>query len=229
VGLRERVGEFLTRKNDTYLISYLDLRQLIGWLGVALPFVVVGGAALFSGSAVKESVSAYYHSSMRDFFVGLSFLIGLFLITYKGFDRADDLASDLAGVAALCVAVFPNDPRDPSIAKLGIFQLAPKVSDRIHVCSAAVHFVTLACISLFLFTKTDETKPMTPQKQQRNVVYKWCGVIMFLALGCILAANSWMSDAQKAVWRPTLLGETVALVAFGVSWIVKGEWILKDA
>jgi hypothetical protein len=225
--VRAKVAAFLTKRNDAYMVSYLGLRQLIGWLGAALPFVVVIGGAVFSGAAVKESVSAYYHSCMRDFFVGLLAVVGLFMITYKGFDRADNLASSLAGIAALGVALFPNDPGD-SIARLGIFQLSPTVSDRIHTACAAVHFVTLACISLFLFTKTDKSKTMTPKKVKRNKLYRTCGIVMFAALGLIVACTFGMSDTQRAVWRPTLFGETVALLAFGVSWIVKGEWILKD-
>ena len=69
---------------------------------------------------------------------------------------------------------------------------------------------------------------MTPEKVKRNRIYRACGILMVLALGYIGAANHWMSDTQRAVWRPTLVGETVALIAFGVSWITKGELILKD-
>src|SRR5262249_10297915 len=130
--------------------------------------------------------------------------------------------------AALGVAVFPNDPGDPTITTLGIFQLSTKVSNRIHVVSAGAHFVTLACMSRWLFTRTDKSKPMTDQKKERNKWYRRCAYIMFLALAYIVVAWWRMSDQQTAVWRPTLVGETVALVAFGVSWIIKGEWILKD-
>ena len=54
-----------------YLRSYLLMRLVIGLAGTALPFVLVIG----KGQPVLDSLSAYYHTEMLDWFVGLLWVI----------------------------------------------------------------------------------------------------------------------------------------------------------
>ena len=61
------------------------------------------------------SVSASYHTGMRDVFVGSMWAIGVFLIFYQGPDRHDEKKGDdrlgtVAGLAAIAVAVLPTRP-----------------------------------------------------------------------------------------------------------------------
>jgi hypothetical protein len=221
VTLKHKARRYLEKESDGLSVSYFTLRKWIGWLGILLPFVVVLGAFVFSGAAMKTSVSAYYHSCMRDFFVGLLAVVGLFLVTYRGHQGYDNVASTIAGVSALGVALFPNDPGDGSVTgKLGMFQLLPAPSDVIHTVCAAVMFVTLALISLFLFTKSD-------RKVVQNRVYRICGVVMLVALVGIAICAMALDETQKEIFRPTLFGEAVALLAFGISWLTKGEALWK--
>src|SRR5438132_210540 len=69
---------------ELYVRSYLLIRTVVGVLGIALPLVLIVGESFFlKGSAeVRGSLSAYYHSPMRDFFVGSLCVIGVLLITY---------------------------------------------------------------------------------------------------------------------------------------------------
>src|SRR4051794_24247500 len=95
-----------------YLRSYLLERAIIGFIGVSLPVVIIAGDNLLrtDGPAVRYSLSAYYYSGMRDFFVGSLFAVGLFLITYKVFERSlNNVLTVIGGVAALAVALFPTD------------------------------------------------------------------------------------------------------------------------
>ena len=46
-------------END-YVVSYLTLRQMIGWAGLLMPLVVRGGAYIFEGIHSGDSISAYY-------------------------------------------------------------------------------------------------------------------------------------------------------------------------
>lgn len=64
---------------NSLVISYLALRKAIGYLGIALPFVVVLGAWLLKGLGIQSSISDYYFTDMRDVFVGILFSIGVFL------------------------------------------------------------------------------------------------------------------------------------------------------
>jgi hypothetical protein len=65
---------------------------------------------------------------------------------------------------------------------------------------------------------------MTKQKIERNRVYRVCGIVIAAA---ILGVPF---DDYPAITflKPTLVLETIALTAFGISWLTKGELILKD-
>jgi hypothetical protein len=215
------------------LISYRALRRALGILGILLPFVVIVIGKVFGGFVCQPSISAYFHTTAREVFTGTLAVVGTFLMAYKGYDQADSRACNVAGVAAIGVAVFPckSNLAGP---RIGIFQVLQPWSNGVHVVAAGVLFVTLAAISAFLFTRTHERSelqapiPMTSRKRSRNTVYRACAAIMALALLEIVISAIVLSEAQQDLYRTTLLGETVALVAFGVSWLVKGETILKD-
>ena len=53
--------------------SYLEFRRAIGILGMALPFILLIGGFIFGNNSLQYSLSHYYHTNMRDFFVGLLF------------------------------------------------------------------------------------------------------------------------------------------------------------
>ncbi len=71
------------------VISYLGLRKAIGILGVALPFVLPFGQIFLHAlgiqsslhtPVIENSVSYYYHTDMRNIFVGSMCAIGVFLV-----------------------------------------------------------------------------------------------------------------------------------------------------
>lgn len=198
---------------ENALVSYLTLRRVVGVLGVALPLVLVlWGFAVVNGISIQPSISDYYGLRTRDALVGILFAVGWFLFTYRGYERKDDIAGNLACVFALGVAVFPNS--------------GARWERVIHFTSAAGLFLTLSYFALFLFTKSGGSP--TPRKLARNRVYRTCGVIM---LACIagIGLYSWLwDDTSVASLKPVFWLESAALWAFGVSWFVKGETILTD-
>ena len=54
------------------LHAYHRCRQVLGYLGLSLPVLLIGGGWA-SDLAVLPSVSDYYHSALRDLFVGALF------------------------------------------------------------------------------------------------------------------------------------------------------------
>jgi hypothetical protein len=206
---------------NSQLISYYALRIAVGVIGIALPFVVAIGKLLIEGRGLQGSVSGYYYTIMRDVFVGSLCAIAVFLFTYRGYDWRDNLAGNIAGAAALGVAIFPTTPDpDPTAAQQLIGWL--------HLLFAAVFFATLAVFCLVLFTKMNPALPPTPEKLKRNLVYRVCGSII---IGClVLIAGVGMLDAGPALeaFAPVFWLEALAIVAFGVSWLTKGEAILAD-
>jgi len=210
------------KSSNSLVISFLTLRKAIGCLGIALPFALALGGILLYQLEIQGSISSYYHTGVRDILVGTLCAIGVFLWGYKGFDLSDDRASDIAGFSAIGVALFPTSPPNPSLIE--------KFVGGIHVVFAASFFITLALISLFLFTLSDPTKPPTPRKLQRNIVYQISGYVILLAIGLIALigvlpefVTSWLEPLDPVFWF-----ESLAIFAFGVSWFVKGEGILED-
>ena len=212
------------------LVSHLRLRRILGILGLALPVVLaVWGFAL--AGELQDSLSDYYSLRTGDVFVGILVVIGLFLWAYRGYERRDDVAGYLAGIFALGVAFFPNSGQ-------GWERI-------IHFVSAAGLFLAFAYFSLVLFTKTGPGEPSwwrrilaafrcgslkagdtrTRQKMWRNRVYVACGLAMLVlliltGLNALLGEGTAIADLKPLFWLESLM-----IWAFGISWLVKGEWL----
>jgi len=207
--------------DSSLVLSYLGLRKAIGIIGIALPFVLVVGKVLLESPGIQPSISDYYYTVMRDVFVGSLCAIGVFLMSYRGYTRHDDVVGNLACVFAIGVALFPTTPdKNPTTIELMVGSA--------HYCFAAAFFLTLAYFCLVLFRKTDPSKPMTNRKRQRNGVYVTCGTIILvcivlLAIYAIFLRGSSIDHLDPIFWL-----EATAIMSFGISWLTKGEGILKD-
>ncbi len=203
------------------VLSYLSLRKAIGIIGFALPFVLAFGKLLLQGPGIQRSISLYYYTVMGDVFVGSLCAIGVFLMSYKGYDRKDEIAGYLACVFSLGVALFPTTPNTGATSRDNLI-------GALHLSFAALLFLTLAYFSLALFTKTASGKNPTRRKLQRNTVYRVCGYTILACILLIIVAA--LPPVKTLVERltPVFWLESVAIVAFGVSWLTKGETVLKD-
>lgn len=221
------IGVYLRERNRSIIISYLSLRRLIGILGMLLPFICVFGGLLFSDVSVRSSISSYYHTNMRDFFVGLLVGVSLFLMTYKGYERIDNIVTGIIGFAGLGVAIFPCLKSITSIEPVGIFQINPNISNGIHLICAFIFFFLLAINSIFIFTLTKSKDiPKTRNKKIRNYIYIGCGIIILLSLLILLIRSLVAVEAEND--KTLLVFETIMLLAFGISWLVKGKTLFKD-
>lgn len=207
--------------NNTLVLSYLDLRKSVGVIGTLLPFVVAIGKALLDRPGLLPSVSHYYYSVMGDVFVGSMCAIGVFLFSYRGYDWRDAVAATIAAISAIGVALCPIEPVTGATAR----QI--QIGD-IHIAFAAIFFLTLACFSLVLFRKTQPGATPTPMKLVRNKVYTVCGYTILIAIALIAAVFLLPVDSPIRDVSPIFWLESIACVAFGISWFVKGEAILKD-
>lgn len=91
---------------------YLTIRFTVGVIGLLLPFVVVFGErwlGLGPQIGYRHSLSAYYHSGMRDVFVSGLVVIAVGLFVYKlGQWSWDNILSVVAGIGALATAFIPT-------------------------------------------------------------------------------------------------------------------------
>ena len=70
---------------------------------------------------------------------------------------------------------------------------------------------------------------MTAHKKIRNHIYVTCGIIIIICVA-LIAVYNFVGNLETifAKYKPTLVLESIALFAFGISWITKGEMIMKD-
>lgn len=207
--------------------AYRFLRGAIGLIGIALPFVLVIGLIICRGPEFRTSLSAYYYGPMGSVFVGSLCAIAIFLLSYRDYRSetiADDIASTLGGLFLLGVALFPT-PRTAH----GNY---PWVG-RLHFTFAALFFITMAYFCFCQFTKSSADKHDRPlRKALRNTIYVSCGAVI---LGCIVLLGLNAVFVEGSYWgkglqnlRVVTVLESIAIVAFGFSWLVKGGLVFAD-
>lgn len=210
------------------IISFRAIRKSVGWLGILLPVAVYTGTLIFSScSTLKPSTSDYFYTTMGSVLVGVLCAVALFLFTYKGPAPIDEIMSSLAGVFALGIALFPCNVTGGQTYCNIITRESDPLRNTIHYCSAAAFFIVLAIMSLWLFRKTDKHNPGV-MKRSRNGVYLVCGIIMLAAMAALLSLKIFHLGEKLGYLKPTFWLELIALWAFGISWLVKGELVLKD-
>ncbi|MDH5719690.1 MAG: DUF998 domain-containing protein [Spirochaetia bacterium] len=211
----------LSQEEKTLIISYLTLRKIIGLLAVSLPLILSLGALIIEKKGIQSSISAYYFTSMGDIFIGILFAIGFFLFSYKGYKKgkeliSDDMAGNIAGFLVIGVAVFPTRQLNTNV---------------IHGICAVSFFLILSYFCIVLFTKTKDGKSPHGKKKKRNSIYRACGTVMLLCIGLLVVyifflpqkTREFVGEYNLIYWL-----EAIAILAFGISWLTKGEAILKD-
>jgi hypothetical protein len=210
------------------VLSYLTLRRIIGFIGIGLPFALAVGKILLGEPGLQSSISGYYYTNVRNVLVGSLCAIGVFMLSYRGYEKRDRWAGNFACAFAIGVALFPVAP-DPSPSQIDT------IIGRVHLAFATAMFLTLAYFCLALFTKTDSIETMTKKKKERNIVYKICGWMIVACIALIIACEllflndySLFKDSPIKQLDPVFWLESIAILAFGFSWLTKGEFILAD-
>jgi hypothetical protein len=207
--------------------SFMNLRTLIGVLGMSLPALCVAWCLLLNDGVILNSLSRHYYTNFRDAFVGILVAMSLFLVSYRGYAPIDNAITWAIGACGLCVALFPcESPYSPT--SVSVLNLPDSVSHVVHCAAAAVFFALLACNSFFLFTRSSGPVARGSRKYWRNATYRACGVVIIVALASLGVTMLATDDAFQDRTLILVIEEAVMLVAFGVSWFVKGGAILQD-
>jgi len=214
----------MSTQNEDFVVSYLTLRQMIGWIGLLMPLAVrLGIEFVENGINPLASISAYYYSGMHDLFVCALILIGVLLACNRSPDVQDNVVSIVAGLSAIGIAFFPMDAataRKNVPNELANAHLIHGPSS-FHLVFVVIFFALCIYMILFRFVVAHETP--TPQKIIRNRIYRVCGGIM--ALACVWMVPLMFTGNESPIFWP----ETIAVISFGVAWLVKGQtFFLKD-
>jgi hypothetical protein len=208
------------------------MRRAVGVTALSLPFVLAFGSVVLSlaGPAhalphplLERSISDYYHTPMRNYLVGSLFAIAAFLVCTRGYDLRDEITGYVAGGLALVVALVPSVNPHHTIHNRFHDDLG-----RVHLVAAALMFFVLSYFCVVLFRKTSSNAPLTRRKRHRNSVFLACGVVMIACMSMMLLLT--VKRVQAVLWPTGVLFwcESLALFAFGIAWLIKGEVFLRD-
>jgi hypothetical protein len=179
---------------------------MIGWLGMLLPFIVV----LLIGY-IPQSISATWYTNACTVFMIILGSASFLLMSYKGYEKIDDIILTCSGIAGMGICLFPCSI-DTVSGNVGTFLIDSQISNAIHFICAIIFFALLAFNSFFLFTKGEGQ--MTKKKKIRNIIYRVCGVGMLASFAIML-----LPSFRIQVW----LTEAIALFFFAVSFLTKAD------
>lgn len=249
--LRENVSRNLP---PSLALNYLTLRRALGIIGICLPWGIIAFYLFDPGEKeLRTSISAYYYSGMRDFFVGSLLTIGIFLVAYRGNHDRETKMATWAGFGAILVALCPTGRRciEDGAAEVLFFAQNCKLTishsvdyflwpewlfepvSYVHYGAAGLFFVNVARLSYFVFTETSDTAEKLPEgrgrlspeaKARRNRRYKTYGLVI---AGCIvlMGADFLLNyiGFNTDPWKPVFWIEVVAVWTFATAWLEKGE------
>jgi len=236
----------IERGDESGLLRLANLwtRAVVGIIGIALPLVLIAGDAFFLGGGVhvRGSLSAYYHTSMRDLFVASLCVTGFFLATYMaGTKTRDFYLSLVAGLAVIGVVFFPTMRPHllPDAPRCGVTpmpegcssiqqQLGERLVASIHFTFAATFILSLAAMCFFVFAKGEKDRSKRPEmatKPWMATVQEACGWVILGAVA--LATVGGLLNVTMWELTPLYLGEVISVWAFGVAWLLKARDLWK--
>lgn len=230
-------------ETNSEVFNYRFIRFLVGLLAFLLPVLLVLSAYGLR-FPVAPSISEFFYTPARELLVGTIGAISIFLLCYNGHavdtDKKDwreryvpdRLLSLIASAGALGVAFFPvhsplaegQSPEPMFITLLGV-----NGASLMHNLSALAFFAALTWFCLDNFRRMPDGYTPSPRRIIDNRIYVFCGLVL---LGCTLGliilsligkfgSPEVFETANNA--RAILVLETVALVAFAISWLTKGK------
>ncbi|MDR4497642.1 MAG: hypothetical protein MRK02_06940 [Candidatus Scalindua sp.] len=161
----------------------LNLRRNLGILGILLPCILVFG----NGLDIQPSISHFYYTRMSVFFTGILVTFGLFLFSYRGYDKtgreklSDNLLTNFAGILAILTALIPTScsgtdcvgPNSHNNNILGI----------IHLSCAGGFLAIMGWMSLFKFTKSGRADSVKKYRYDLYIVSGSVVGLMLIILG----------------------------------------------
>lgn len=187
-------------------------------MGLALVAILLPLALWIGAETPRPSISDYYHAGgwMRDLFVGSLCAIGVFLVLYKGYSAREDVALDLAGVAAIIVAFVPSDRREVPGVRV---ELA--ASGLVHLIAAVTFFVLIAYVCVF---RSGDTLELMDEERRRRFKRGY-GVLGTAMLAAPAAAWGVRYLPGATAYPYVFFAEFAGVLVFAIFWAVKGREI----
>ena len=199
------------------LSTYFHLRLGIVILSALLPWLLVGYGLLVHGELKEDSMSAFYgayNGAMRDYFVGILWAIGSFLILYQGFSVAEDWALNAAGTCAILLSLNP----------CYCWTNAPPGSHSLHGAFAITFFVCMIYVCWFCAYDTVSLLPDNLESFYEQA-YRWIGWALLSVLVAALIVHLAFPDYHRIIF----LVEATSVTIFAGYWATKSAEFRKSA
>jgi hypothetical protein len=201
------------------LSTYFTLRLGIVLLSAALPLLLYFGGRWAGVEGLPGSMSAYYgeHDGvMRDWFVGILWTVGAFLYLYKGFSTLENVLLNVAGLAAILVAMIPCH----------CWHGATTDGHVLHAIAAVSFFAAMAGVCLFCAKETTSLLPTPDLQRAYRRRYRVIGVVLVVSPAAAIA-GSYLLDARSSY---RFFIEWFSIWAFAAYWLTKSaEFRLTSA
>jgi hypothetical protein len=220
VDLENRIRKHIL---DTY--TYLRL----GMAGVSIIFpLVLWWVGLVFDVKFQASISSYYHTPMRDIFVGSLIAIGVFLWFYQGITKKENIALNCAGILAIVVAFTPTaflnidgQVECETFTTLPIGGISEATASYIHGTSAILFFAAIAFVCIFTSGETLREISDPVRRNFYKTIYNFLGAGMIISPLTSALLLLFLKETSNIIY----FVELVAVWAFSAYWIVKTKEI----
>ncbi|HEX8080737.1 MAG TPA: hypothetical protein VF557_11045 [Jatrophihabitans sp.] len=188
--------------------TYYGLRYGIGIAAFFLPLGTRVGQQHLTGHSLPQSISGYYHTGMRNYFVATLVLIAGFLMMYQGFNQLENWLLNLAGLATVGMAFFPTG------CDSGATQCATYSAPAVHGICAIIAFGSIGVVAVFLGSSNLDLLKDPKQVKRYRITYTALGAAMIILP--LVTAGLAALDVASLYWI-----ELVAMWVFVAYWAVK--------
>jgi hypothetical protein len=208
---------------DQIFKSYIRIRKGLAGLALLFPIGLLFMGA-WHGIYPQNSMSAYYFAQMpgentqyvfpmRAWFVGILWAIGAFLVLYKGFSVTENRFLNMAGLAAICVAMFPmHVPKE--CASCGSNAWA-----WVHFGAAGILFL---CMSIVAWACADETLATLPDAVRELYQRRYTSLAAAMTLAPVAVyLLIWMIWIGQEKHPGLFWAEMTGVVIFALYWGLK--------
>ncbi len=197
--------DFSRHANLAFLIKCFG----IGFIALLIPITL----PLVGGYDGHYSISYFYHvPAARNWFVGLLWAVGVFLILFQGLSRWENVLLTLAGVFLIMVAMVPT----------GIEQCSDTMFSW-HAFFAVSFFACLFVVAVFFSKSRLDYILWPPMRRRFERAYNFtgCAMIVLPLLAYAVHLVDGRDCGHEIFWI-----EAAAIVAFSLFWFVK-SWEYK--
>lgn len=204
-------------------VSSHILKFMIGVIAISLATIT----SLFTKVELWSISESYWAGGpARSIFLGFLFAIAVLLFAYNGKSTKEMIMSKIAGLAAICVAMFPCDCECASKRP----ELAPcEIVPSMHFSAAAVMFIILVYFCYTFYARARKAKPghtkVFAEAKLRSFIYAACGLTIIAVIIAVLF--DYFTNGSIIARFNTFIfyAEATALIAFGIAWLVASRTI----